>query len=178
MRNRTHIVLVGPMGAGKSSIGQLLANLLGRAFVDVDACVEADTGMPIASIFAVEGEAGFRVREQRALAEVLTRPTPCVIATGGGAVLDQGNRQAMRAAATVVYLQVDPSIQLQRLAGDTTRPLLAGDDPARRLAALQQQREALYREVAHLTVDTSAHAPASAAGTLATLLARTSEQCA
>lgn len=174
----SHIVLVGPMGAGKSCIGHLLASRLGRTFVDLDACIEAGAGMPITAIFASEGEAGFRVRERLALAAALAHPGPSVIATGGGAVLDPGNRMAMQASAIVAYLQVDPCMQLQRLAGDATRPLLAGDDPARQLATLQQQREALYREVANLTLDTSTHTPASAVEALVTLLARTSEQCA
>jgi shikimate kinase len=166
------------MGAGKSSIGPLLASRLGRAFVDLDACIETAAAMSIASIFSSEGEAEFRRRERLALADALANPAPSVIATGGGAVLDQGNRAAMRGAATVVCLEVDPSMQLQRLAGDAARPLLAGDDPAGRLATLRRQREALYREAAHLTLDTSVHTPASAAETLAMLLAPTPEQCA
>lgn len=178
MRHPTHIVLVGPMGAGKSSIGQRLAHRLGRAFVDVDVRIEAEAGMSITSIFSTEDESGFRLRERRALAAVLAHPEPSVIASGGGVVLDPGNRMAMRVAARVIYLKVDPSMQLQRLTGDTTRPLLAGDDPAQRLANLQQQREALYQGVADLTLDTSAHSPATAADALLTLLASTSEHCA
>ena len=166
------IVLVGPMGAGKTTLGRSLAARLGLGFADVDARVEAEAGQPIPAIFAGEGEAGFRRREARALAALLAGP-PAVVATGGGAVLDPGNRAAMRAAGTVVYLAVDPAIQLARLRGDTGRPLLrAGDgDPARTLADLQARREPLYREAAHLVFDAGALAPDAAAIALADRLA-------
>ena len=174
MRNATpparHVVLVGPMGSGKSTLGRLLATRLGLGFVDVDARIEADAGRDIPAIFAAEGEAGFRTREARALAQALDGDA-AVIATGGGAVLAAANRAAMRATGTVVYLQVDPAIQRARLAGDTGRPLLQGDDPAARLAALQATREPLYREVAHHLFDTSALAPEAAVAALAGLLA-------
>jgi len=165
-----HIVLVGPMGAGKTTLGQALAARLGRAFVDVDARIEADAGQSIPALFAAEGEAGFRRRESDALHAVLAG-TPAVIATGGGAVLDAGNRAAMRAAGTVVYLTVDPTTQLARLGGDTGRPLLQTADPAGTLAALQAQREPLYREAAHLVFDPGTLAPDAAALALADQLA-------
>jgi shikimate kinase len=168
--NRRNIILVGPMGSGKSTLGRALAARLARGFVDVDARIEADAGKSIPALFASEGEAGFRRRETQALAAVLAG-TPAVIATGGGAVLDAGNRAAMRAAGTVVYLALDPTTQLARLQGDTGRPLLQTADPARTLAALQAQREPLYRDVAHLTFDTSAVAADAAIEALAALLA-------
>lgn len=169
----SHIILVGPMGAGKSSIGRLLAARLGRAFVDLDACIEAEAGATITAMFASEGEAGFRTREARALKDVLKKPEACVIATGGGAVLDETSRRAMRDAGTVAYLEVDPALQLQRLRGDGTRPLLATGNPAQRLAQLQAVREPLYRDVAHHVLDTTPHSPESAAVALATLLTHT-----
>ena len=166
------------MGAGKSSIGRLLAARLQHAFVDLDACIEGEAGTTITSIFSSEGEAGFRSRECRVLHDVLMKTESSVIATGGGAVLDETNRRAMRDAGTVVYLQVDPVIQLQRLHGDGSRPLLVTDNPAQRLADLQASREPLYREVADIRFDTTRHSRESAAETLATLLAQASGRCA
>ncbi|RZA13803.1 MAG: shikimate kinase [Lysobacteraceae bacterium] len=174
MRNdafRRHVVLVGPMGSGKSTLGPVLAARLGLDYVDVDAAIMAAAGREIASIFATEGEAGFRDREARALAGALAG-NPAVIATGGGAVLAQANRAAMRGAGTVVYLFVEPATQLSRLAGDRDRPLLQGDDRAATLAALQAVREPLYRAAAHHLFDTSALDPDAAAAALAKLLAR------
>ncbi|MFT4177927.1 MAG: shikimate kinase [Thermomonas sp.] len=170
MRNRRHIVLIGPMGSGKSTLGPALAARLELGFVDLDARIVADAGCSIARIFADEGEAGFRIRESRALAEALA-DAPAVIATGGGAVLAQANRNAMRAAGTVVYLHVDADTQLARLAFDTTRPLLQDGDRAQKLAALQAIREPLYREAAHLLFDTAYLMPEAAVAALAGLLA-------
>lgn len=172
MRNTgTHgnVVLVGPMGSGKSHVGRLLAARLGLEFVDVDARIEADAGMPIPAIFASEGEAGFRARESRLLADALEQHGR-VVATGGGAVLDAGNRAVMRAAGWVVYLQVELAEQLRRLAGDTGRPLLEVADRAQRLAELQALREPLYREVADLAFETSTRSPDDIADALAALI--------
>lgn len=151
---RRNIVLVGPMGSGKSHVGRLLAQRLGLELVDVDARIEAGAGMPIPAIFAAEGEAGFRSRERAMLAQALALDGQ-VIATGGGAVLDAGNRAAMQAAGWVVYLHVEADEQLRRLAGDRGRPLLAHEDRAQRLRELQAVREPLYREVAGLVFETS-----------------------
>lgn len=164
MQNRDHILLIGPMGAGKSTLGLALAAQLGRTLLDVDAQIVAAAGKSIPAIFEQEGEAGFRERETQALRELINAPA-AVIATGGGAVLREENRNAMRAAGIVVYLQVSPEIQLQRIAGDANRPLLNTDNPAQRLAALQAEREPLYRSTAQLCFDTStldAQAAASA----------------
>ncbi len=174
----SHIVLVGPMGAGKSSIGRQLAAVLQRAFVDLDACIEAKAGKSITAIFASEGEAGFRSREGCALKDVLMRFKACVIATGGGAVMDEASRRAMHDAGTVIYLQVEPALQMQRLAGDGTRPLLATDNPAQRLSDLQAVREPLYREVADHTFDTTQYSPEGAAAALVALLAQPTERYA
>lgn len=173
MRNAAangNVVLVGPMGSGKSHVGRLLAVRLGLEFVDVDARIEADAGMPIPAIFVSEGEAGFRARESQLLLEMLQQPGQ-VIATGGGAVLDAGNRATIRTADMVVYLQVDPAEQLCRLAGDTGRPLLQVDDRARRLADLQALREPLYREVATVVFETSRRSPDDVADALVSLIA-------
>lgn len=175
MRNNGNIVLVGPMGAGKSAIGRLLATRRGCAFVDVDACIREQSGMTIAEIFSREGEAGFRAREARALADALSQPGQ-VVATGGGAVLDVANRAAIRSAGAVVYLRVDPLEQLRRVADDHARPLLDVADRAQRLADLQAQREPLYREVADRVFDTSGLSPESASAALAARLASAMEQ--
>jgi 3-dehydroquinate synthase len=166
MQNRQHLVLVGPMGAGKSTLGRALAARLQRPFVDVDARIEAEAGCSIAALFEAEGETGFRAREARVLSLVLGEPA-AVIATGGGAVLAQANCAAMRAAGIVVYLQVDAATQLARLQDDSTRPLLQAGDRAPRLAQLQAQREPLYRAAAHLLFDAANLAPEAAAAALA-----------
>ncbi|GHB99440.1 shikimate kinase [Thermomonas carbonis] len=176
MRNAGHIVLVGPMGSGKSTLGRGLATRLGLAFVDVDARIAAEAGCDIPAIFTNEGEPGFRARESQALAAVLAGD-PAVIATGGGAVLADANCNAMRDAGVVIYLQVDPATQLARLAGDTGRPLLATPDRARRLADLQAIRGPLYRAVAHRLFDSSALSPDAAVAALANLLATPEASC-
>lgn len=177
MHKAGNIILVGPMGSGKSAIGRLLATPLGLEFVDVDARIEEQSGMTIAEVFAEEGEAGFRSRESRALADALSKPAR-VIATGGGAILDAGNCAAMRGAGTVVYLRVDPQEQLRRVASDSARPLLDVADRAQRLAELQVQREPLYLELADLVFDTSEHTPGTAATALVAMLATSTAPCA
>lgn len=166
MRNQGHIVLVGPMGSGKSTLGHALAARLGLRFIDVDQRIVADAGCSITDVFAHEGEAGFRAREARLLAQALGEDA-AVVATGGGAVLAEGNRAAMRGAGRVVYLRVEAETQLARLHGDTARPLLQASDPAQALAALQAVREPLYRAAAHLIFDTTSLAPEAAADALA-----------
>ena len=178
MRNadahRRNIVLVGPMGSGKSHVGRLLAARLGLAFVDVDAWIEAEAGISIPAIFAAEGESGFRERERTMLAEVLALDAQ-VVASGGGAVLADANRAAMRTAGCVVYLHVEADEQSRRLAGDRNRPLLAVPDRAQRLAELQAVREPLYREVADLVLETGTLHPEAVADTLAMLIAQHEE---
>jgi shikimate kinase len=147
-----NLVLVGPMGAGKSSIGRRLAGRLGLRFVDADRAIEDATGASVPVIFECEGEAGFRVRERALIAE-LCAGRDQLIATGGGAVLDEGNRAALRARGFVVYLQVGIDQQLRRLARDTARPLLAGPDRRERLQQLAEQRGPLYAAIADLTFD-------------------------
>ena len=162
---KQHIILVGPMGSGKSTLGAALAARLGLGFVDVDACIVAIAGMSIPDIFATEGEAGFRDREAQALADALAHQ-PAVVATGGGAVLRQANRDAMQAVGCVVYLHVSTQEQLRRIEGDRNRPLLGSDAPAQRLAELQSQREPLYRQIANLVIDTSVQTPEQLAAAL------------
>ena len=169
MNPAPNLVLVGPMGAGKSSIGRRLAELLGLAFVDADRDIELRTGAAVGTIFQCEGEAGFRARERQALADLLAGDGR-LVSTGGGVVLDPGNREAMRARGFVVYLQVSVEGQLQRLARDRSRPLLQREDREDVLRALALVRTPLYLQVADLCFDTEGLACTGAAGALAQLL--------
>ena len=148
-----NIFLVGMMGAGKTSVGKLLAKRLGKTFHDSDQLIESRTGVRIPVIFELEGEAGFRARESAVIDE-LTRLDNIVLATGGGAVLDERNRAALRSRGTVVYLRASVSNLWQRTRHDRNRPLLQTADPEARLAQLHAQRDPLYSATAHLTVDT------------------------
>ena len=150
---RASISLVGPMGAGKTSIGRRLAAETGRAFRDSDRALGERTGVSVAEIFEREGEAGFRRRE-RALLEELTREPEIVLATGGGAVLDAGNRSRLGARGVVVYLRAAPAAQWRRLRADRTRPLLDVADPRRELERLFAERHPLYQELCDHRLDT------------------------
>ena len=163
------IFLVGMMGAGKTTIGRALAQRLALPFVDTDRLLVERTGVPVATIFEIEGEPGFRRRESATLAEVASGPRR-VIATGGGAVLDEGNRALMREHGTVIYLRARLESLWERTRHDSSRPLLATADPRARLAELLEQRDPLYREVAHLIVDTGAQSAASLVGRIVTAL--------
>lgn len=170
METAPNLVLIGPMGAGKTSIGKRLAERFGLAFVDADREVEAQTGVSVATIFDCEGEAGFRERERTALAKVLAgRDT--LIATGGGAVLDADSRALMRERGFVVHLHVGVEGQLQRLARCTNRPLLQREDREAVLHELATAREPLYAATADLRFDTRDLSPAQATSQLAELLA-------
>ncbi|MDZ3823690.1 MAG: shikimate kinase [Pseudoxanthomonas sp.] len=171
MEPATHIALVGPTGAGKSSIGRALADLLGRPFVDLDQAIEAAAGATVALIFEHQGEAGFRRRESAALAQALAAPAPTLIACGGGIVLDPDNRALLRRHAVVVHLAATVEEQLTRLARDRLRPLLQVPDRHARLQALAREREPLYEAAAHLRFHPSGP-PAQAARALARLLAQ------
>jgi shikimate kinase len=148
-----NIFLVGMMGAGKTTLGRALAQRLEREFVDSDRVLVERTGVPVATIFEIEGEEGFRRRESTLLAE-LARRDAWVIATGGGVVLDEANRRLMREAGTVVYLRARLESLWERTRHDANRPLLATADPRSRLAQLLEAREPLYRDCAHVIVDT------------------------
>jgi len=147
------IFLVGMMGAGKTTLGRRLAQVLGRRFIDLDHELEARCGVRIATIFDIEGEAGFRQREA-ALLDEHTRAADVVLATGGGAVLRAENREHLRARGVVVYLHASVEKLHRRTRHDRNRPLLAGDDPRGTLAALLAARDPLYREVADVVIDT------------------------
>jgi shikimate kinase len=169
MNPAPNLVLVGPMGAGKTSIGRRLAESLGLAFVDADRDIELRTGAAVGTIFECEGETGFRDRERKALAALLAAGGQ-VVSTGGGAVLDADNRRRMRERGFVVYLQVSVDGQLQRLSRDRSRPLLQRADREDVLRGLAGARAPLYAEVADLCFDTEGLNPADAASALARLL--------
>lgn len=163
-----HLVLIGMMGAGKTTVGRTLAIRLGRPFVDSDEAIEAQTGRTVAQIFADEGEAAFRTLETSALTDMLDDRTPAVIAAAGGTVLDAANRQRMRARGTVVWLRVAPEVLAERVRGGTHRPLLA-DDPTGTLVRMAAEREPLYRDAAHEIVDVGALSPSDVVDRVLTL---------
>ncbi|MFA9459300.1 shikimate kinase [Thiohalorhabdus methylotrophus] len=156
------VYLVGPMGAGKSTVARLLAPRLQAGVVDLDAEIEDAFGRSIPELFAEHGESGFRDREERVLAEVAQRPGPLVVATGGGVILRDANRRVMAASGTMVYLHADVDTLLARTAGSANRPLLQVADPRAKLAALQAERDPLYREAAIL-VEGAESSPAEVA---------------
>lgn len=157
MRSR-NITLIGPMGAGKSTIGRLLAKELQLPFKDSDKEVEERTGASIPLIFDLEGEQGFRDREQQAI-EALMQAHGIVLATGGGAVLRPENRALLAGNSTVVYLHTSVEHQLARTARDRNRPLLQTDNPRQVLTDLLNVREPLYREIADIIIETDTRPP-------------------
>ena len=153
MRSSRNLFLVGLMGAGKTTVGRQLARRLGKRFVDSDQEIEERTGVKVATIFEIEGEPGFRARESRVIEE-LAEAEDLVLATGGGVVLDPGNRMRLAARGFVIYLHARPRDLWQRTRQDRTRPLLRGVDPLARLEELYTVRDPLYREVADIVIDT------------------------
>ncbi len=153
-----NLILVGPMGAGKSTIGRLLAKELHLPFKDSDKEIEVRTGADIPWIFDVEGEQGFREREQAVLVD-LCQEDGLVLATGGGAVLRQANREALRAGGRVIYLHTSVEQQLERTARDRNRPLLRTANPEQVLRELMATRDPLYREIADVIIETDQRPP-------------------
>lgn len=171
MKDGQSIFLVGPMGVGKTTVGRSLARLLGYEFVDSDQEIEQRTGAKISWIFDMEGEQGFRQREQ-AMIEELTQRKAIVLATGGGAVIREENRSCLKTRGIVVYLQASLDELLRRTSYDKNRPLLQADDPGTVLAGLMRQREPWYQEVADLVFDTQRKNSHTAAHVLQKLLSR------
>lgn len=148
-----NVYLVGLMGAGKTTVGRLLARRLKLRFHDSDHEIERRCGVRIPVIFEIEGEAGFRAREQQVIAE-LTALSGIVLATGGGAVMAEENRRRLAASGTVVYLKAHPEDLLERVRQDRNRPLLAGANPLARLRELHVERDPVYRSLADVVVET------------------------
>jgi shikimate kinase len=151
MNPAPNLFFVGPMGAGKTTIGRRAAELLGLPFFDLDHAIEQHCGADVPLIFELEGEGGFRKRETTILAEFAARDG-IALATGGGAVLAEENRRVLKARGFVVYLETTVEEQMKRLARDRKRPLLAAPDRRERLMQLAAQRGPLYREIADFTV--------------------------
>lgn len=152
------IFLIGPMGAGKSTIGRLLSNELGMEFYDSDKVIEERCGANIPWIFDMEGEQGFREREQHAIDE-LTQLKGIVLATGGGVVMREENRKNLSARGTVIYLRTSVEQQLERTSKDKNRPLLQTENPKSVLQALFDKRDPLYQQVADITIETDKSNP-------------------
>ncbi len=144
---------VGLMGAGKSTIGKHLARKLGKSFFDSDREIERRTGVKIPVIFDIEGEAGFRLREEQVIHEI-TQKQDIVLATGGGAVLSAASRENLHSRGTVIYLRANIEDLFARTRRDKNRPLLQGPDPKAKLTELYKQRDPLYQEIAHIIIDT------------------------
>ncbi|MDQ7050224.1 MAG: shikimate kinase AroK [Enterobacterales bacterium] len=167
MKGKRNIFLVGPMGAGKTTIGKQLAQLLHLEFIDSDQEIEARTGAPIDWIFDIEGEEGFRQREKEIIEE-LSQRQGIVLATGGGAVVAPENRKYLAGRGIVVYLETSIEQQLERTRKDKRRPLLRNSkDPESTLVALHKEREAQYREIADVIVATNENSIKSVANKIA-----------
>lgn len=151
MNPSCNVFLVGPTGAGKTSIGRQLAARYGMPFLDLDQEIERHTGVAISTIFDIEGEEGFRRRES-ALLDECSRRRGVLLASGAGAVLDPANRRHLAERGYVVWLQATVPLQLHRLAHDTSRPLLADTDRHRKLEAMAAARTSLYEEIADLII--------------------------
>lgn len=162
MNEPNNIFLVGPMGAGKTTIGKYLAQQLKLRFCDSDAEIEVRTGADIPWIFDVEGEQGFRDREQQVIDE-MTRWDDVVLATGGGVVLRPENRRALGARGFVIYLRATVDEQVRRTRRDRRRPLLQQGDPEQILRDLMAVRDPLYREIADLVIETDGCSPKTVA---------------
>lgn len=148
-----NIFLIGPMGAGKSTIGRALARELKLDFYDSDEVIEERAGADLSWIFDVEGDEGFRKREQKVIDE-LTQKTNIVLATGGGVIITPENRNALAARGMVIYLKTSLQQQFERTKRDTKRPLLQTDDLEGRLESLRDEREPFYEELADVSFET------------------------
>lgn len=169
MEKPRNVFLIGPMGAGKTTVGKLLAEALGLEFLDTDREIERRTGADIAWIFDVEGEEGFRRREAAMLDELTSRQG-VLVATGGGAVISEENRKRLVSRGTVIYLDAPLDQQVERTAHDRNRPLLQNGEPREVLERLRDERDPLYREVADLVFTADRRSAKALAGEIARAL--------
>jgi len=170
MNPAPNLILIGPMGAGKTCIGRRLAERFTLDFVDADQAIVDAAGASIATIFEHSGEAGFRQHERQVIQQLLAGQGR-LVSTGGGAVLDPDNRAAIAQRGFVVYLRVSVAAQLERLARDRTRPLLQRPDRVQVLHDMARARDPLYQELADLTLDTDLYTPGEATAQLVLRLA-------
>jgi shikimate kinase len=167
--SRSNIFLVGPMGAGKSTIGRLLASELNLSFRDSDRVIEERTGADIPWIFDMEGEEGFRERETAVLTELSTEAN-VVIATGGGIILREQNRTIMKSSGFVCYLTASIDQLVERTSRDKKRPLLQVENPRQKIIDLLSLRDPLYREAADFVINTDRRSPKAVAQEIASLV--------
>ncbi|TXR51870.1 shikimate kinase AroK [Reinekea thalattae] len=158
MKLKQHIVLIGPMGAGKSTIGRFLSEQMSCQFTDIDKVIEQQAGASIPWIFEIEGEQKFRERETTALRHVIA-DQPSVIATGGGCVMSAENQHILNSQAVTIYLVTSIEQQLERTAKDKNRPLLQTDDPKKVLEELANKRNPVYESLADISVTTNSKPP-------------------
>ena len=154
MEEKKNIIFVGLMGSGKTTIGKHISKALEMDFLDTDHAIEAKTGVNIATIFELEGEEGFRLREQNLLMDIIDQQK-MVIATGGGIVLREKNRQLLQQLGRVVYLRSNLKDLILRLKDDNTRPLIQNVDLAKKFNDLIKEREPLYMEIADFIINTN-----------------------
>jgi len=174
-RRRDNVILIGFMGSGKSTTGISLSYKLQRTLADTDKMIEKQEGRPISEIFATKGEAYFRKKETELLRELKKSDTRQIFSVGGGTPLRRENRELLRELGTVVYLKVSPEAAWERLKGDTTRPLLQGENPREKIEALLKERESLYREAADIVVSTDGKKPAQVVNEIAESLKQREE---
>lgn len=149
-----NIILIGPMGAGKTTLGKKLAQHFGVEFIDLDEEIERRAGVDIVCIFDTEGEQGFREREKNVLQDILAHPHKRVIATGGGCVLDCENRKILMCERLVIHVDVSLKVQLQRLKNDKKRPILQVEDLHGKLKSLREERHEIYSQTADFRLST------------------------
>jgi shikimate kinase len=164
--NFSKLFLIGPMGAGKTTVGRYLARILGLPFVDTDIEIEKRCGTDIPWIFDVEGESGFREREHKVLVDVCSMP-PCVVATGGGIVMREDNRKLLIEEGVGIYLQASVTQQVGRVSNDKSRPLIQNGNPEVTLEKLMLLRDPLYRTVAKFSFATDIGRPKFTANKIA-----------
>lgn len=155
----TGFILIGFMGAGKTTVGRCLSGKTGYPLLDTDRLIEEQAGMTVSRIFKVFGEEEFRRLETETVKSLLDREGDWVLSVGGGLPLREENRELLRRAGKVIYLKARPDTVLDRLKGDTTRPLLQGGDVRERVESLMGFRGPVYESAAHMTVDTDGRSP-------------------